>query len=149
MGERLNGIQEVRGSTPLISTKSKTDCVSSPFCFWWKYVNERFCASCMRTKKLLFCSDQRERIATCPAHPKDGVWVQTPLISTIVEPVKPNGLAGFSLCPQVSRINDMSARCGQNLPLMQTEIPTGSPKRPVGILFREGQFMSKVTTSFW
>ena len=65
--------------SPLTSTKSKTDCVSSPFCFWWEYVNERFCASCKRTKKLLFCSDQRERIATCPAHSKDGVWVRLPL----------------------------------------------------------------------
>ena len=29
MGERLNGIQEVRGSTPLISTRNKTSLVSS------------------------------------------------------------------------------------------------------------------------
>ena len=31
LGERLNGIQEVRGSTPLISTKSKRDGSAVPF----------------------------------------------------------------------------------------------------------------------
>ena len=57
------------------------------------------------------------------------MWVQTPrraraAISTIAEPVEPKGLAGFSLCPAVGRINNMSARCGQILPRRQTEIPT-------------------------
>ena len=33
LGERLNGIQEVRGSTPLISTKRKRDGFTVPFPF--------------------------------------------------------------------------------------------------------------------
>ena len=31
----------------------------------------------------------------------------TPLISTIVEPVEPNGLAGFSLCSKVGGVDDI------------------------------------------
>ena len=58
----------------------------------------------------------------------------TPLISTIVEPVEPNGLAGFSLCPEIGRINDMPVCCGQNLPRRQTEIPTDLFSEVVGII---------------
>ena len=58
----------------------------------------------------------------------------TPLISTIVEPVEPNGLAGFSLCPEVGRIDQMPICCGQNLPRRQTEIPMDLFSEIVGII---------------
>ena len=58
----------------------------------------------------------------------------TPLISTIVEPVEPNGLAGFSLCPEVGSIDQMPICCGQNLPRRQTEIPTVLGVRIVGVI---------------
>ena len=57
-----------------------------------------------------------------------------PTVSTIVEPVEPNGLAGFSLCPEVGRINDMPVCCGQNLPRRQTEIPMDLFSEIVGII---------------
>ena len=55
-------------------------------------------------------------------------------IPTIVEPVEPNGLAGFSLCPEVGRIDQVSICCGQNLPGRQTEIPTDLFSEVVGII---------------
>ena len=58
----------------------------------------------------------------------------TPLISTIVEPVEPNGLAGFSLCPEVGSIDQMPICCGQNLPRRQTEIPMDLFSEIVGII---------------
>ena len=55
-------------------------------------------------------------------------------ISTIAEPVEPKGLAGFSLCPEVGRIDQVSIRDGQNFPRRQTEIPTILGVRIVGII---------------
>ena len=48
----------------------------------------------------------------------------TPLISTIVEPVEPNGLAGFSLCPEVRGVDDMPVSDRYSFSKRQTEIPT-------------------------
>ena len=40
-----------------------------------KQVDEDLCASCKRVGEILLCSDQRERSATCPAHPEQrGGW---------------------------------------------------------------------------
>ena len=145
----MNGIQEVRGSTPRISTKEKGRHQPS-FFFVEMRGREALCKPQARKKAGPF-SDQRERRAACPAHPKDGVWIQAPrralaAISTIAEPVEPKGLAGFSLCPEVGRINQVPIGCGQDLPRRQTEIPTESQKSPVGILYTYGQFKSNITT---
>ena len=42
LGERLNGIQEVRGSIPLGSTKKNTPDNSSSFTHCWKWVGYGF-----------------------------------------------------------------------------------------------------------
>ena len=51
-----------------------------------------------------------------------------PTVSTIVEPVEPKGLAGFSLCSTACRdvcgIDDMSVSDRYSSPKRQTEIPT-------------------------
>ena len=60
--------------------------------------------------------------------------VSTPLTSTIVEPVEPNGLADFYLFPEVGSIDQMPICCGQNLPRRQTEIPTILGLRTVGVI---------------
>ena len=87
-------------------------------------------------------SDQRERRAACPAHPKDGLWVQTPrralaAISTIAEPVEPYDLAGFSLCSKVGGVNDMPVSDRYSFPKRQTEIRLISLEISSGLLFCE------------
>ncbi len=57
-----------------------------------------------------------------------------PLISTIVEPVEPNGLAGFSLCSKVCGIDDMPVCDRYPSSGMQTEIPTDLFSEVVGII---------------
>ena len=60
------------------------------------------------------------------------------VISTIVEPVEPNGLAGFSLystaCRDVGGVDDMSVRDRYSFPQRQTEIPTDLFSEVVGIV---------------
>ena len=58
----------------------------------------------------------------------------TPLISTIVEPVEPKGLAGFSLCPEVCGVDDMPVSDRYSFPQRQTEIPTDLFSEVVGIV---------------
>ena len=58
----------------------------------------------------------------------------TPLISTIVEPVEPNGLAGFSLCSKVGGVDDMPVSDRYTLPRRQTEIPMVLGLRTVGVI---------------
>ncbi len=58
----------------------------------------------------------------------------TPLISTIVEPVEPKGLAGFSLCSKVGGIDDMPVSNRHPLSRRQAEIPTILGVRIVGII---------------
>ena len=62
----------------------------------------------------------------------------TPLISTIVEPVEPNGLAGFSLCSTACRdvggVDDMPVSDRYSFPKRQTEIPTDLFSEVVGII---------------
>ena len=58
----------------------------------------------------------------------------TPLISTIVEPVEPNGLAGFSLCSEVCGVDDMPVSDRYSFPKRQTEIPTDLFSEVVGIV---------------
>ena len=58
----------------------------------------------------------------------------TPLISTIVEPVEPNGLAGFSLCSKVCGVDDMPVSDRYSFPKRQTEIPTDLFSEVVGII---------------
>ena len=58
----------------------------------------------------------------------------TPLISTIAEPVEPNGLAGFSLCPEVGSVDDMPVSDRYSFPKRQTEIPTDLFSEVVGII---------------
>ena len=48
----------------------------------------------------------------------------TPLIYIIVEPVEPNGLAGFSLYSKVGGVDDMPVSDRYSFPQRQTEIPT-------------------------
>ena len=50
--------------------------------------------------------------------------LHSPLISTIVEPVEPKGLAGFSLCPKVCGVDDMPVSDRRPPSIWQTEIPT-------------------------
>ena len=82
-------------------------------------------------------SDQRERSATC-CRAKLGA-VQIPrgaraAVSTLVEPVEPNGLAGFSLCPEVCGVDDMPVSDRYSFPKRQTEIPTDLFSEVVGIV---------------
>ena len=58
----------------------------------------------------------------------------TPLISTIVEPVEPHGLAGFSLCSKVGGIDDMPVSDRYSFSQRQTEIPTDLFSEVVGII---------------
>ena len=58
----------------------------------------------------------------------------TPLTSTIVEPVEPNGLAGFLLFSKVGGVDDMSVRDRYSFPKRQTEIPTDLFSEVVGIV---------------
>ena len=58
----------------------------------------------------------------------------TPLISTIVEPVEPHGLAGFSLCSKVCGVDDMPVSDRYSFPKRQTEIPTDLFRDFVGII---------------
>ena len=54
--------------------------------------------------------------------------------STIAEPVEPNGLAGFSLCPEVCGVDDMPVSDRYSFPKRQTEIPTILGVRIVGVI---------------
>ena len=62
----------------------------------------------------------------------------TPLISTIVEPVEPKGLAGFSLCSTACRdvggVDDMPVSDRYSFPQRQTEIPTDLFSEVVGTI---------------
>ena len=58
----------------------------------------------------------------------------SPLVSTIVEPVEPNGLAGFSLCSKVCGVDDMPVSDRYSFPQRQTEIPTDLFSEVVGII---------------
>ena len=58
----------------------------------------------------------------------------TPLISTIVEPVEPNGLAGFSLYSKVGGVDDMPVSDRHSFSKRQTEIPTDLFSEVVGII---------------
>ncbi len=57
-----------------------------------------------------------------------------PTVSTIVEPVEPNGLAGFSLYSKVGDIDNMPTRDRYPSSGIQTEIPTILGVRIVGII---------------
>ena len=58
----------------------------------------------------------------------------TPLTSTIVEPVEPHGLAGFSLCSKIGGVDDMPVSDRYSFPKRQTEIPTDLFSEVVGII---------------
>ena len=81
----MNGIQEVRGSTPLISTKAKGR-FSRPFCFDGEEEDESLCARCGRARKCYsYTASNASGVHLAQpirSNAEDGVWVQTPLIST-------------------------------------------------------------------